>query len=146
MILAATLKKASVDGDEVRYVDSYGGEHAFLAGALVVKTSDLPDPPPALMRVSLSWYQTPRTLEDQNVAEEHSPAAAGDDRKRIARGERVKVIKSKNSGVRNPPEWLEQHLGKAGVVLWLTPDGASVELDGKAVWFHYDELARLCRD
>jgi hypothetical protein len=55
----------------------------------------------------------------------------------------VKIVKSRVSGVKNPPVWLEQHLGKTGVVLWTTGDGADVDLGGEAVWFAFDELERL---
>ena len=142
MILSATLKRESVDDATVRYVDSYGGKHSFLSEAIVIKAADLPDPPPALLRVSLSWYQAPRTEEGQGAGEESMSAATKAGRPRPAQGDRVKVIKSRKSGVRNPAEWLEQYLGQTGVVLWVTPDGASVSLGGGAVWFSYDELER----
>jgi hypothetical protein len=31
---------------------------------------------------------------------------------------------------RRKPEWLEQYLGKSGVVVWITLDGAEVDLGG----------------
>jgi hypothetical protein len=142
MILSATLKKESADGANVRYVDSYGGKHSFLSEAIVIKAADLPDPPPALLRVSLSWYQAPRAVEGQGSGEEGALAVGKAGPPRLAQGDWVKVIKSRKSGVRNPAEWLEQYLGQTGVVLWVTPDGASVSLGGGAVWFSYDELER----
>jgi hypothetical protein len=35
---------------------------------------------------------------------------------------------------------LAQYLGKTGVVLWTTDDGAMVQLAGGATWFPYEEL------
>jgi hypothetical protein len=143
VILSATLKRESVDGATVRYVDSYGGEHSFLSGAIVLKASDLPDPPPALLRVSLSWYQAPRN-QDGGPGEESALAATGAGPQRIAQGDRVQVIKSRKSGVKNPPEWLEQYVGRTGIVLWTTADGAMVDLKTDTTWFSYEELA--CKD
>jgi hypothetical protein len=146
MILAATLKRESIDGENVRYVDSYGGKDSFLSGPVVVRASDLPDPPPALLRVSLSWYQAPRAEDGDGPGEEGTLESTAAGRRRIAQGDRVKVIKSRIAGVRNPAQWLDQYLGEAGVVLWVTPDGATVNLGDGAVWFAYDELLRLGDD
>lgn len=132
MSLSATLKMASVDQGAVYYVDSFGGAHAFLAGPIMVQASDLPDPPPALLRVSLSWYQEPRP---QTGAQE--PAKG----RKIAQGDHVSVVKSRVSGVKNPPEWLEQYVGRTGIVLWTTADGAMVDLGSDTTWFAYEELA-----
>jgi hypothetical protein len=140
MSLSATLKRESADGATVRYVDSYGGRDAFLADAFVVRASDLPDPPPALLHVSVSWYQAPGRVGAPNAGAESAQAATSSGHRKVDQGDRVKIIKSKVSGVENPPEWLEQHLGKTGIVLWTTAGGANVDLGGTAVWFAYDEL------
>jgi hypothetical protein len=140
MILSATLKRESADGETVHYVDSYGGKHAFLSEAIVIRASDLPDPPPALLRVSLSWYQAPRAQDDGSGTGEESILAAGAGRQGIAQGDRVEVIKSRVSGVKNPPEWLEQYVGRIGIVLWTTTDGAMVDLKTDTAWFSYEEL------
>ena len=140
MILSATLKMESVDGAAVRYVDSYGGKHSFLSEAIVIKASDLPDPPPALLRVSLSWYQAPRPQNGKSTGEVSVLATAGAGRQEIAQGDRVEVIKSRVSGVKNPPEWLEQYVGRTGIVLWTTTDGAMVDLKTDTAWFSYEEL------
>jgi hypothetical protein len=55
----------------------------------------------------------------------------------------VRVIKSRTAGVKSPPEWLGQHLGKSGVVLWVTLGGANVDFGSEAVWFSYDELEKV---
>jgi hypothetical protein len=141
MTLSATLKKDSEDGGVVRYVDSYGGTHAFLSNGITIKASDLPDPPPALLRVSLDWYQAPRAQTAPPKHIEGALRAAGVEK--IAPGDVVMVIKSRMSGVQNPPEWLQQHLGKTGTVAWVTLGGANVDLGDETVWFGYDELEKV---
>jgi hypothetical protein len=139
MILSATLKKDSADQETVRYVDTYGGRDSFLGEALVIKTSDLPDPPPALLRVSVSWYQVPATSTPV-AGKTRERVAAGMQRTGIAQGDRVEIVKSRVSGVKSPPEWLEQYVGRIGVVLWTTNDGAMVDLGAGASWFSFEEL------
>jgi hypothetical protein len=140
MSLSATLKMASVDQGTVYYVDSFGGAHAFLAGPVAISASDLPDPPPLLLHVSLSWYQAPVTEGAGGAGPERAaprPAAKG---RKIAAADRVEVVKSRVSGVKNPPEWLEQYVGRSGIVLWTTADGAMVDLGSDTTWFAYEEL------
>ncbi len=140
MSLSATLKRESADGVTVRYVDSYGGRDAFLADAVLIRATDLPNPPPALLHISLSWYQAPSGADAGSAGEKGASSSAGTALRHVDQGDIVKIIKSKVSGVRNPPVWLEQHLGKTGIVLWTTAGGANVDLGGRAVWFAYDEL------
>jgi hypothetical protein len=140
MSLSATLKIESADQDTVRYVDSYGGGDAFLAGSVAIKASDLPDPPPALLRISFAWYQAPATAGTGSAGAEATPARGHAKSKKIAQGDRVQVVKSKVSGVKSPPEWLEQYVGRTGIVLWTTADGAMVDLNADTAWFSYEEL------
>jgi hypothetical protein len=140
MSLSATLKMESADQDTVRYVDSFGGRDAFLAGPLALKASDLPDPPPALLHISLSWYQAPATAGAGGAGAEGTPARSHAKHRKITQGDRVEVVKSRVSGVKNPPEWLEQYVGRTGIVLWTTADGAMVDLDPDTAWFSYEEL------
>jgi hypothetical protein len=140
MSLSATLKMQSVDQGTVRYVDSFGGTDAFLAGPVVVRASDLPDSPPALLHISLSWYQAPVAERAGTAGAERVPASAHTKTRKIGQGDRVEVVKSRVSGVKNPPEWLEQYVGRTGIVLWTTADGAMVDLGADTTWFSYDEL------
>ena len=140
MILSATLKKDSANGDVVRYVDSFGGKHSFLSVPVEIKASDLPDPPPLLLRISLDWYQEPRS-QAAPVFEADRGRAQTQPRT-LAPGDLVTVVKSRVSGVQSPPEWLEQHLGRTGAVAWVTLGGANVDLGDETVWFSYDELER----
>jgi hypothetical protein len=146
MVLSATLKRDAIDDVAVQYVDSFGGEHSFLAGPVLVKRSALPDPPPTLLRLEFSWYQAAKVA----VAPGPEEGAAGQGKnapghepsvlRQFAQGDRVRIVKNRNSGVRNPSEWLEQYLGRTGAVLWVTATGANVDLDGEAVWFSFDEF------
>ncbi len=137
MILSATLKCDGEDGDDVLYVDPRFGGQSFLSGPVLVKKSALPDPPPALLRVEVWWHQP--SAQQSDIEAEINEAAG---QASFASGDRVQVVKSRTSGVQNPPEWLKQHLGKTGHVLWLTPGGANVDLDGEVVWFSFEELEK----
>ena len=57
-------------------------------------------------------------------------------------GDKVLIVKDRDSGVRYPPEWLEQFVGRTGRILWITADGAMVMLEDGATWFPYKELER----
>jgi hypothetical protein len=138
VVLSATLKMKSFDGEVAHYVDTFGGRHAFLAEAIAVRASDLPHPPPALLRVSLDWYQTPRSRPAEKVENGGQMRAAA--APTLGPGDMVKVVKSRISGVESPAERLEQHLGKIGMVRWVTAGGANVDLSGEVVWFAYEEL------
>jgi hypothetical protein len=134
-------RQAGGDEATVRYTETERGSGGLLADAVTFRAAVLPDPPPATIRVTFDWIQT-RTTEHRTAAERvvpgppsQGPVAGG-----FKPGAMVKVVKSRVSGVKNPPEWLEQHLGKIGVVLWTTAGGANVDLGGEAVWFAYDEL------
>ena len=50
------------------------------------------------------------------------------------------IVKNRLAGIHQPPEWLEQYLGRTGTVLWTTAGGAMVKLDNEATWFPYAEL------
>ena len=138
MSLSVTLKMESADPDEVRYVDSFGGRDAFLAGPVVIRASDLPDPPPALLHIALTWYQAPVTAGAGSAGAKDGKTHAKP--RKIAQGDRVEVIKSRVSGVKHPPEWLGQYVGRSGIVLWTTADGAMVDLKTDTTWFSYEEL------
>ena len=130
----------------VRYSDVRGDTGGLLAQAVVLKASALPDPPPDEIHVTVDWVGAAAGLEPQAVlprtahADSGVPAGAHTKPMKIAPGDRVEVVKSRVSGVKNPPEWLEQYLGRTGIVLWTTADGAMVDLDADTTWFSYGEL------
>ncbi len=152
VILSAILKKQSADASEVRYVGSYPRAHSFLVSEIVIKSADLPDPPPDSLHLSLSWSTPQVTMAETKPGREVQQSQAGAERGVIRGGVRVKVRTSRLSTVKSPPERPEQHIDKIGTVLWTTPTGANVDLDGETVWFGYDELelvqqiAQRCRE
>ncbi len=139
-------KGEGADVATVRYSDTRGGTGGLLAQAVVLKASALPDPPPDEIRVTVDWVAAAAGPERQAVrprtadADSAVPGGAHARSRKIAQGDRVEVIKSRVSGVKNPPEWLEQYLGRTGTVLWTTADGAMVDLGTDATWFSYEEL------
>jgi hypothetical protein len=141
MILSATLKRESIDGETVTYVDTFGGKHSFLAGPVAVRASSLPEEPPALLRVDISWFQAARAIPNSNG--KGTATAIPDELHPLQAGERVRVVKNRKAGVRNPAEVVEEHLGKSGAVLWTTLGGANVDLGDETVWFSSDELERI---
>jgi len=70
-----------------------------------------------------------------HISERAAPGGAS-----LSTGSKVTIIKNEMAGVNYPPEWLAQYLGNTGVVLWITHDGAMVQLAGGATWFPYAEL------
>ena len=58
----------------------------------------------------------------------------------LRKGSTVEIVKNRLAGIHQPPEWLEQYLGRVGTVLWTTVGGAMVKLDDEASWFPYGEL------
>jgi hypothetical protein len=141
MILSITLKRQSIDGETVTYVDPTAGEHALFAGPVVLTSSSLPEEPPALLRVDVSWFQASRL--DAGEAGLGALGAVPDRSHPLGVGERVKVVKNRKAGVRNPAEIVEEHLGKSGVVLRTTAGGANVDLGDKVAWFSTEELERV---
>ncbi len=135
--------RMSRQGDDritVRYA-LIDAESGLVTDALELKASVLPDPPPELISVSIEWADD-RPAEggappERSVAAPNPVAAAS-----IRVGSRVEVIKSRISGVRNPPTWLEEYVGRTGIVLWTTADGAMVDLGQDITWFSYSELLR----
>jgi hypothetical protein len=139
-------EEESGDAATVRYSDLRGGAGGLLAEAVVLKASALPDPPPDEIRVTVDWVEAaagPGRRAGQSgtaPADTGEPASPRSRPRKVAQGERVEVVKSRVSGVKSPPEWLEQYVGRTGIVLWTTADGAMVDLDADTTWFSYAEL------
>jgi hypothetical protein len=143
MNVALTLVKESEEELTVGYAEMDTGENPLLAEGLVLRRSALPDPPPQLMHILLRWEQD-ATASGTIPAEAEYPLPRGATswRDEVKVGDHLTVIKSRSAGVKSPPEWLEQYVGRTGVVLWTTADGAMLDIDGKASWFSYQELKR----
>jgi hypothetical protein len=90
------------------------------------------------MRVTLEFPREARATGEEmraHISERAAPGGAS-----LSTGSKVTIIKNEMAGVNYPPEWLAQYLGNTGVVLWITHDGAMVQLAGGATWFPYAEL------
>jgi hypothetical protein len=149
MSYSVTIKRQ--DGDQgqagdatVRYADVQGGAGGFLAQPIVLRAAALPNPAPDEIRVTFAWAEAavrpPAERTKPAPAESGAPAGPSTRGQKIAKGDRVEVIKSRVSRVKSPPEWLEQYVGRTGVVLWTTADGAMVDLGPDTAWFSYQEL------
>ena len=136
MAIMIRLSKMGEEQGTVRYAEEDEERNRVLAGPLLLNTSMLGDPPPAEIQLTLEWYQPPALHEPAGRGQTTSSSGST----ALKRGERVKIVKSRVSGVKYPPEWLEQYLGRTGVVLWATADGAMLDLGGEASWFSYHEL------
>jgi hypothetical protein len=137
--LSVSLKKDAEDESTIHYSGDGLTGNLLLAGGLALKRSALPEPPPVHITATLRW-------ELHTPIAQTAPATPGPARvvtpwpAAVKPGDLLTVIKSQSSGVKSPPEWLDQYVGRTGRVLWTTPDGAMLDLDGKASWFSFQEL------
>jgi hypothetical protein len=134
MTLMATFAlSAEVEG-RAHYSEIPGVDTPAIVGSLSIDSQALPRPTPPLMRISLYFYDelaTPARADTLGAAPARAVLKADDE---------VTIVKNSLAGIRYPPEWLEQYLGRTGRVLWTTADGAMVRLDTTATWFPYAEL------
>ena len=152
MSYSVTMKRQGRDtgqaGHEatVRYADVRGGTGGLLAQAVVLRASALPDPPPDEIHITVDWAEVAarpgrrqrgcgprRPIRARRWA--RAPGGGSPKRATASRWSRAEYRASKN-----PPEWLEQFVGRTGIVLWTTADGAMLDLDGETAWFSYEEL------
>ena len=131
-------KPDAPDGSAVTYTYVGEGAGGHSADAVVLRASMLPDPPPDVIYLTVDWPR-PEVVGHAGEAERAAVVTATA-HKKLAQGDRVEVVKSRVSGVKSPPEWLEQYVGRSGVVLWTTADGAMVDLEADHTWFSYEEL------
>ncbi len=141
VIVTMALTKDTEDELTVRYVDRETGRRPLVAGGLVLSKSALPGPPPPLISVTLRWEPVAASSTESHTAVRPlSTETVSSWQANVKPGDRLTVIKSRGAGVKSPPEWLKQYVGKTGTVLWTTADGAMLDIDGSASWFSYQEL------
>ncbi len=138
MTLITTLTLTDETDSEAHYAEELREDGSPLLGTVSVQKWALPTPTPSTVRVVLDFYETVRPSSSRPAAEvAHRPYAA----EGVLRlGAKVIIVKNRLSGIHQPPEWLEQYLGRTGTVLWTTAGGAMVKLDNEATWFPYAEL------
>jgi hypothetical protein len=138
MVLSVVLSLDEVTEDVVRYIEQTGGRPPIL-GTIAIERWALPEQVPLELRLTLEFRREP-------------PPVAGDmgagtsERRRVTKGglntgDKVTIVKNTMAGTKYPPEWLAQYLGRTGVVLWITNEGAMIQLAGGATWFPYAELS-----
>jgi hypothetical protein len=120
------------------YAEETADDQTPVVGSVSIDSAALPSPAPPVIEMSLGFAE---------VAAEQAPKAdlsrfIPPPRDALKVSDKVKIIKDRDSGIRYPPEWLEQYLGRTGRILWTTAGGAMVKLERGATWFPYNELER----
>ena len=136
MVLSIVLSLDEVTDATVRYVERAGGKPPVI-GTLGIERWALPEQVPSELRVSLEFRSEARAAGGSTHAPTSGRAAS---KASLSTGDKVTIAKNTVAGTKYPPEWLAQYIGKTGVVLWTTRDGAMVQLVGGATWFPYTEL------
>jgi hypothetical protein len=143
MTLITTLTLTDETEAGARYAETPREDGPPVLGTLSVQKWALPKPTPSAIRVVLEFYEAAQPAPARPAPPRPSAAAtrrtyAAEDV--LQRGATVTIVKNRLSGIHQPPEWLEQYLGRTGKVLWTTAGGAMVKLDSEATWFPYAEL------
>lgn len=138
MTLMATLTLVDETEDSVQYAEQPKGDKPPVIGAISVQRWAVPKPAPSTIRVTLDFYEATRPAPSRPSAETiHATHRAEDV---LHQGDTVTIVKNTVAGIKYPPEWLKQYLGRTGTILWTTAGGAMVKLDDEATWFPYAEL------
>jgi hypothetical protein len=119
------------------YAEEPVGDQEPVLGILSVESAALPRPAPPVIEVSVKYREAARATTPADLSRFVPPP-----REALKPGDKVTIVKDRTSGIRYPPEWLEQYLGRTGRILWTTAGGAMVKLDKGATWFPYTELER----
>ena len=119
------------------YVEEPLGENQPVLGTLSVESAALPQPAPPVIEVVVGFRKAAGTAGPVDLSRFVPPPVEA-----LKAGDKVTIVKDRLSGIRYPPEWLEQYLGRSGRILWTTAGGAMVKLDKGATWFPYSELER----
>jgi hypothetical protein len=138
MTLTTTLTLIHETEDSAHYAERSGQDSYPLLGTISLQKRALPTPTPAEIRVTLEPTepeQQPRPRPSAELARRLLEAEGI-----IEEGSIVTIVKNRLAGMNQPPEWLEEYLGRKGTVLWTAAGGAMVKLGGEATWFPYAEL------
>lgn len=137
MALFMVLALDEVRDTTVRYVERAEGKPSII-GTLEIGRWALPETVPSQMRLTLEFHREAQaSAEGTAVATSETTEAS---QASLSTGDKVTIVKNRLAGIKYPPEWLAEYLGKTGVVLWTTLHGAMVQLAGGATWFSYEEL------
>ncbi len=122
------------------YVEEPVGDNPPVLGSLSVESAALPQPAPSVIEVVVEFREAARSAAPVDLSRFIPPPQEA-----LKAGDKVTIVKDRTSGIRYPPEWLEQYLGRTGRILWTTAGGAMVKLDKGATWFPYTELERAAQ-
>jgi hypothetical protein len=138
MVLSVVLSLDQVADDVVRYIEQSGGKPPIL-GTIAIERWALPEQVPSELRLTIEFRrEAPPVTADVGAGTSERQRAT---KASLSTGDKVKIVKNTTAGTKYPPEWLAQYLGRTGVVLWTTNEGAMVQLAGGATWFPYAELS-----
>jgi hypothetical protein len=138
MSLTTILTLIHETEDSAHYAEGPGKDSYPLLGTVTLQRSALPTPTPSEIRVTLEPLapaQQPRQRPSADLARRLLDAEGV-----IQQGSTVTIVKNRIAGIHQPPEWLEEYLGRKGTVLWIAAGGAMVKLDHEATWFPFAEL------
>ena len=138
MTLITTLVLVHETEDAAHYAERPGSDEHPLLGTVSVHKWALPKPTPSTIRLALESYEVEQVSSSGQPARETT--GTGKSASPLSKGATVEIVKNRLAGIHQPPEWLEQYLGRTGTVLWTTVGGAMVKLDNEATWFPYAEL------
>jgi hypothetical protein len=120
------------------YAEETADDQTPVVGSVSIDSAALPSLAPAVIEMSLAFADAAAELAPKADLSRFIPPPQD----ALKVGDRVKIVKDRDSGIRYPPEWLEQYLGRTGRILWTTAGGAMVKLERGATWFPYNELER----
>jgi hypothetical protein len=141
MTLMVTLALVEEAEDGAEYAEQQQGNRPPAIGTLHVQRWALPKPAPSAIRIALDFYEAGRPAALRPGADAiHATHRAEDV---LRQGDSVTIVKNTMAGIKYPPEWLEQYLGRTGTILWTTAGGAMVNLNDEATWFPYAELKTI---
>ncbi len=138
MTLITYFELAEESEGSARYEERAEEGHPPVIGTLCIQDWALPQPLPSSLRVALNFFSADRaSLGAVQEAVGRQPVGKNP----ATVGKSVTVIKNVAATMQQPPEWLEQYLGRTGTVLWTAADGAMVKFDdNSATWFASTEL------
>ena len=138
MTLITTLTLIHETEGSAYYAEIPSQGRCTVLGPVTVQKWALPQPTPTAVRVSIEPYVAEHPAKPDRTSaaslSEHEAESL------LKEGAAVTIVKNRTAGIHQPPEWLEQYLGRKGTVLWTTAGGAMVKLDRQATWFPYAEL------
>jgi hypothetical protein len=138
MTLITNLILISETEESAHYAESPGKDQYPLLGTVSVHKWALPQPAPTAVRITLEPYEVTQPSVSHPPADAVHRTCA--DEALLREEAKVTIVKNRLARINQPPEWLEQYLGRTGTVLWTTAGGAMVKLDDEATWFPYAEL------